>query len=163
MAFIKLITNINVSVEKCFDLSRSIDLHLQSMQHSGERAIAGKTAGLISLNETVTWRARHFGIRMKMTVKITDMQYPLCFTDQMVNGPFKLLHHIHYFSADGKGTVMTDEFEFQSPLGILGKLADWLFLKRYMQRLLQKRNIYLKHAAEVLPRFTEQKQVEEGP
>ncbi|RZK35783.1 MAG: cell division protein [Hymenobacter sp.] len=154
MAFIKLTTNINAPVEKCFDLSRSIDLHLQSMQHSNERAIAGKTAGLISLNETVTWRARHFGIRMKMTVKVTAMEYPLCFTDQMVKGPFKLLRHIHSFSADGKGTVMTDVFEFQSPFGILGKLADRLFLKRYMQRLLQKRNIYLKHAAEALPRFS---------
>lgn len=154
MAFIKLITNINASVEKCFDLSRSIDLHLQSMQNSGERAIAGKTAGLISLNETVTWRAKHFGIRMKMTVKITAMHYPFYFTDQMLNGPFKLLRHIHSFSADGKGTVMTDEFEFQSPFGISGKIVDWLFLKRYMQRLLQKRNIYLKHAAEALPRFS---------
>lgn len=91
------------------------------------------------------------------------MQYPFYFIDQMVNGHFKVLRHVHTFLPDGKRTLMTDDFEFQSPFGILGKLADWLFLKRYMQRLLQKRNIYLKHAAEVLPRFSKQKQVEEGP
>jgi hypothetical protein len=43
---------------------------------------------------------------------------------------------------------MRDVFIFESPLGLLGKLANWLFLKRYMTRLLVKRNLVIKEEAE---------------
>ncbi|MGO4878380.1 hypothetical protein ACEN2P_17390 [Pedobacter psychrotolerans] len=60
MAVIILKTQIAAPIEKCFDLCRSIDLHLKSMQHTDERAIDGRTSGLIGFHETVTWKARHF-------------------------------------------------------------------------------------------------------
>jgi hypothetical protein len=80
MATIILKTLINAPIAHCFDLARSIDLHVQSMQSSGEEAIAGKRNGLIGLNESVTWRAKHFGIYFTMTSKITAMEHPLFFT-----------------------------------------------------------------------------------
>ena len=43
---------------------------------------------------------------------------------------------------------MTDRFEYASPFGSLGKLADWLFLVRYMMRFLKQRNDHLKSIAE---------------
>ncbi|RYE12520.1 MAG: hypothetical protein EOP45_22725 [Sphingobacteriaceae bacterium] len=129
------------------------------MKDSAEQAIKGKTAGLIGINETVTWRARHFGIRMKMTIKITDLHYPHSFTDRMAKGPFKMLCHTHYFTAQVDGTVMTDEFEFRSPLGYLGKIADLLFLKHYMKRLLEKRNYCLKQAALAVPAWSQQNHI----
>ena len=48
---IELLTEINAPIEKCFDLSRSIDLHLESTKQTGEEAIAGRTSGLIELGE----------------------------------------------------------------------------------------------------------------
>lgn len=148
MPVIKLHTHINAPVQLCFDLSRSIDLHLQSMQNSKEQAIAGVTAGLINLHETVTWKARHFGIPIKMTVKITEMQEPNFFVDEMVSGPFKWFRHYHGFQACNSGTLMVDEFVFRSPLGWLGKLVDKFLLKSYMQKLLQQRNQVLKEVAQ---------------
>lgn len=148
MPVIKLHTHINAPVQLCFDLSRSIDLHLQSMQKSKEQAIAGVTAGLINLHETVTWKARHFGIPIKMTVKITEMQEPNFFVDEMVSGPFKWFRHYHGFQAGNGGTLMVDEFVFRSPLGWLGKLVDKFLLKSYMQKLLQQRNLVLKEVAQ---------------
>lgn len=47
---------------RCFDAARDIDLHLSSLKHTGERAVGGKTRGLIGPGETVTWRARHLGV-----------------------------------------------------------------------------------------------------
>ncbi|WP_227006207.1 SRPBCC family protein [Rufibacter latericius] len=43
---------------------------------------------------------------------------------------------------------MTDVFHYFSPLGVLGKLADYLFLKQYMSRLLLERNRVIKEVAE---------------
>jgi ligand-binding SRPBCC domain-containing protein len=62
------------------------------MEQTNERAIAGRTSGLIQLAETVEWCARHFGITQKLTAKITTMDSPHSFTDEMVNGAFTALH-----------------------------------------------------------------------
>jgi ligand-binding SRPBCC domain-containing protein len=148
MPHLKLITKINAPVEVCFNLARSIDLHKQSMLHTNEQAIAGTTNGLIGLNETVTWRAKHFGVTMEMTSKITDLRYATSFTDEQVKGPFKLLKHLHTFQQMQGYTLMTDYFEFASPLGILGKLTDAMLMKTYLTRLLKQRNQIIKQAAE---------------
>lgn len=150
MALIKLITKIQAPVQVCFDLARSIDLHRQTMQHTNEKAIDGKTAGLIGLGETVTWQAIHFGITMRLTSKITDLQYATSFTDEQVKGPFKHLKHQHTFQQIGSYTLMSDYFEFESPLGFLGRLADSLVMKNYLSQLLLKRNGEIKAAAEAV-------------
>ncbi|MFW0714287.1 SRPBCC family protein [Pedobacter sp. N23S346] len=148
MAIILLKTLINAPIGKCFDLARSIDLHLQSMQFSKEEAIAGRQSGLINLSETVTWKASHFKIYFTMKIKITEMGYPQLFVDEMVSGPFKKLHHQHLFKSLDTKTEMTDIFEFVAPAGLLGKLVTWLILKRYMRKLLFERNQMIKMEAE---------------
>jgi ligand-binding SRPBCC domain-containing protein len=148
MPTIELNTIINAPIERCFDLSRDIDIHVASTAHTGERAIAGRTSGLIQLGETVTWRAKHFGIWQNLTSKITGFNAPSFFADEMVSGAFKSFRHEHHFTVDDKQTIMRDVFMFESPLGVLGKLANWLFLKSYMTGLLVKRNKVIKQEAE---------------
>jgi len=149
MPTINLITKINAPVETCFNLALSIDLHTRSMKHTNEKVIGGVRSGTIGLNETVTWRARHFGLMMEMTSKITELMYATSFTDEQVKGPFSKLKHRHIFQfMDDRVTVMTDEFEFEAPLGFIGRLVNRLFLKNYITSLLIRRNKIIKHAAE---------------
>lgn len=61
MTTINLTTKIKASKQIVFDASRNIDIHQQSASSSKEKAISGVTSGLINLNETVTWRGKHFG------------------------------------------------------------------------------------------------------
>ena len=149
MPSIVVTTFISAPIERCFDLSRSIDLHADSMKHTGEKAIAGRTTGLIELGETVTWQAKHFGIRQTLTSKITEFNRPNYFVDEQVSGAFKSFRHEHRLAWQNGQTLMTDTFSFQSPLGPLGRLANILFLKSYMKRLLLKRNEIIKQAAEL--------------
>jgi ligand-binding SRPBCC domain-containing protein len=148
MPLIELKTFIKADPEICFDLSLNIDLHMQSMNQTNEKAIGGRTGGMISLGETVRWRARHFGFYFTLTSRITQLVSPLHFTDEMISGPFKRLLHQHIFEKTPEGTMMTDLFNFESPLGILGTLADKSFLENYMRKLLTKRNELLKNVAE---------------
>jgi len=148
MPSVKITTTINAPIERCFDLSRSIDLHTDSMKHTGEKAIAGRTSGLIELGETVTWEAKHLGIRQRLTSKITEFEFPDYFVDEQVSGAFKSFRHEHRFVQQDNQTLMTDIFSFESPLGVLGRLANVLFLKSYMKRLLLKRNLLIKQVAE---------------
>jgi len=125
-------------------------MHVDSMQQSGEKAVAGRTHGLIELGETVTWRAKHFGIWQTLTSKVTEMEYPSYFTDEMVKGAFKAFRHEHHFIPIDNQTVMKDVFMYDAPLGFLGIIANFLFLERYMQQLLKQRNEQIKKAAEAL-------------
>lgn len=157
MPLIQLELHINSPIERCFDLARSIDLHKLSTGNTEEEAIAGTTSGLIGLNETVTWRAKHFGVRQTLTSKITEFDRPHFFVDEMVQGAFKSIYHKHTFSsaplssrrgAGGEVTIMTDDFYFESPLGILGSIANKLFLTKYLTELLKERNRMIKEFAE---------------
>lgn len=148
MPTIVIFTKIKATQKLVFDLSRSIDLHKISTEKTNERAIAGKTKGLIELNETVTWRAKHLGIYQNFTSKVIGCETPGYFADSMLSGAFKSFKHEHYFSYEENTTTLVDVLQYVSPLGILGKLADVLFLKKYMTNFLILRNDTIKEFAE---------------
>ena len=148
MPTIHLTTFIAAPVERVFDLSRSIDVHKKSLAHTNEQAVAGTTSGLIQQNETVTWKAKHLGKVRVMKVKISSMTAPQSFTDELVNGDFKEMKHEHHFKPIKNGTLMIDLFSFESPYGSLGKMVNYIFLKRYLRKLLERRNLAIKEYAE---------------
>ncbi|MDV3754235.1 SRPBCC family protein [Elizabethkingia anophelis] len=148
MPVIELRTHIYADIHLVFDLSRSIDLHSISTAKTNEKAIAGITSGLISNGETVTWQATHFGIRQTLTSKITAFDMPFHFRDEMLKGAFKYIKHDHYFEKTNTGTLMTDIFRYDSPLGILGKIFNKLILTRYLRQFLLERNQIIKDFAE---------------
>lgn len=148
MPIIRLQTKVCAPIEVVFDLSRSIDLHKISTAKTHEEAVAGTTSGLIGLGETVTWRAKHLGFTQQLTTKITAFKAPDYFVDEMVSGAFQSFKHEHIFSQSSGITLMEDIFTYKSPLGILGRLADFMFLENYMKRLLAERNLVIKDFAE---------------
>lgn len=150
MPVIQLSTTIKADIKTVFDLSRSVEMHMDSTQHTYEKAITGRTSGLLQLGETVTWRAKHFGIYQTLTAKITHLEAPTCFVDEMVTGIFNHFKHTHLFESVNDQTIMHDIFDYTSPLGLLGKIADTLFLKRYMTNFLITRNLIIKEKAETL-------------
>ncbi|MBC7867877.1 MAG: SRPBCC family protein [Gloeobacteraceae cyanobacterium ES-bin-316] len=148
MAEIFITTQINCAIEIVFDLSRSIDIHLISTSKTGEKAIAGKTTGLIGLHEEVTWQARHLFKTRLFTSRITAMQSPVYFRDEMQKGDFQNFMHEHFFESNEEGTLMKDRIILQSPFGLLGRVADAVFLKEYIKKFLIERNRTLKNYAE---------------
>jgi ligand-binding SRPBCC domain-containing protein len=148
MPAIHLTTDIRAPIERCFDLGRSIDLHVATATASGERAVAGVTTGLIALGEEVTWRARHFGIGWRMTSRITAMERPGFFQDRMVRGPFAAFEHDHFFEAAGEVTRMRDELRFEAPMGCIGRIVSERAILPHLTRFLVERNAILKRVAE---------------
>ncbi|WP_294265184.1 SRPBCC family protein [uncultured Chryseobacterium sp.] len=148
MAIIRLQTTIQADIRNVFDLARDIDLHQKSTFRTGEKAVAGRTAGLIEQGETVTWKAKHLGIVQTLTTQIISMHKPYHFTDIMLKGAFKSMKHQHLFRQEDRYTVMTDIFEFESPFGIIGKIFNAVFLRNYMKQFLLERNRLIKSTAE---------------
>lgn len=151
MVKLEELTLIRAPIERCFDLARSVEVHLAGNVHWGEGAVAeaGVTAGLVGMGQRVTWRAKHFGVRQRLTSEITVMDRPAYFEDTMTQGAFQSMRHQHFFrSLSSEETEMRDVFCFAAPLGILGRLAELVVLRCYMQVLLRERIAAIQEIAE---------------
>ncbi len=152
MPVIRIVTVIDAPIGVCFDLARDIDFHTESLGATGERAVAGRTSGLIGHGESVTWEGRHLGVRQRLTAEITVFERPFYFRDVMTAGAFRSFAHDHRFEERDGRTVMTDVVEFRSPLGPVGWLVDRLFMTGYLRRLLGGRCLAIKQRAESIAR-----------
>lgn len=151
MTVIQETTSIEAPIERCFDLARSVEVHLLGNTHFGETAVAtgGRLAGLIEEGERVTWRAKHFWFWHELTSQVISLERPAYFRDVMVCGIFRSMSHDHYFRLLSNGqTEMRDVFAFAAPLPVLGRFAELTFLGSYMRRLLRERNEVIRRVAE---------------
>jgi ligand-binding SRPBCC domain-containing protein len=148
MTIINLTTKVNAPIQKVFDINRDIDIHQKSASKTNEVAIAGVTSGLINLNETVTWRGKHFGIYLTHKSRITAMNLYDYFVDEMEEGKFKSFKHEHFFEEEKGITIMTDKLCYETPFGLFGKIFDFLFLKKYLRDFILNRNHILKELSE---------------
>jgi ligand-binding SRPBCC domain-containing protein len=139
---------INAPITICFDLARNVEIHTRTTTNTKEKAVAGTTLGLLVEGDTVTWQATHFGIKQRLTAKVIYLEKPTKFVDVMVKGAFHSFTHTHEFIEKNDRTLMVDTFEYKSPLGPLGVIADKLFLEKYMTNFLANRAKELKKIAE---------------
>ena len=144
MTWIELQTSICAPQERCFDLARSVELHLDAATDTRERVVGGVDRGLLGLGDEVVWEARHFGLWHRLSTQITVFDRPRKFRDEMIDGPFRQLVHDHSFEPTDQGTIMRDTFGFASALRPLDRLA----LKPHLRRFLERRNEAIRQAAE---------------
>lgn len=134
MGHVLIETFLPIPPDVCFDLARDVDAHARSAAFSHESVIEpGRTHGLLELGDLVTFEGVHFGIRQRVTAKIVVMDRPRMFVDELVKSTFRYLRHVHEFVPVEGGTLMRDILDWRSPLGILGVIADKLFVERHMR------------------------------
>ncbi|HEY0677148.1 MAG TPA: SRPBCC family protein [Chitinophagaceae bacterium] len=148
MPTIHVTTFVSAPVERVFDLCRSIDLHKKSMSHTKAEAVAGTTTGLVNLNDSVTWKAKHLGKIRILKSRITTFEKPFSFSDEMSEGDFKSLVHQHHFKPVENGTIMIDIMNFEAPYGSIGRIFSKLYLTNYLRRLIEHRNQVIREYAE---------------
>lgn len=148
MPFIHLTTFIAAPKERVFDLSRSVDLHKASMKKYGEEIIDGVMSGLVQLNDSITWKAKHLFRQRVFKSRVTAFQLHDFFVDEQEKGDFTMYKHEHYFKQIGNGTIMIDQCHFETPYGIVGRLVNNIHLTKYMAALLAERNKRIKETAE---------------
>ena len=148
MGSIRIETLIRAPIERCFDLARSAEAHIASTAKTNERVVAGRSTGLFELGDSVTWEAKHFGVRLRQGSKITRLEPPHVFVDEGTEGPLRGFRHVHQFVAARGATLMVDTFEFELRMRMLGRLVDRLAVERHLRRLLTERAAYLKAEAE---------------
>jgi ligand-binding SRPBCC domain-containing protein len=61
------------------------------------------------------------------------------FVDEQRMGPYKLWHHQHHIEPSEKGTLMTDIVSYIPPFGILGDLANAIFIQKQLLSIFEYR------------------------
>jgi ligand-binding SRPBCC domain-containing protein len=148
-------TRIAAPIGLCFDLARDVDAHVSTSSSTRERVVGGKRSGLLELGDLVTFEGVHFGVRQRLTSKIVELERPHRFVDEMVEGAFAHLRHVHEFFDEGEVVLMRDTLAWRSPLGILGVLADKLLVRRHLQAFMVEKQAALKTYAERLAKQRE--------
>ena len=149
MIELRIETEVLAPCERCFDLARSVDLHVASSHLIAGKAVAHRLSGLSEPGDMTTWSARFFGVRFRLTTAITHFDRPHSFSDVLCAGLFRHFAHVYTFEARGDNrTVMTDNFSFESPFGLLGAAFDALILRRRMLLVASSRALCIKRVAE---------------
>ncbi len=79
------------------------------------------------------------GFRMRWQTLISSYDPPRSFVDEQLKGPYKLWHHTHRFHTVEGGTMILDEVKYALPLGLLGRMAHALFVRRQLKGIFEYR------------------------
>ena len=86
--------------------------------------------------QIISYRVSIFpGIRINWVTEITHVEDQRYFVDEQRFGPYAMWHHEHHFREKGDGITMMDKISFKIPLGIVGRVAFHLFIKRQLKAI----------------------------
>ena len=136
---------INAPALRVFDMIRNVDVHAGAVPDIQARAEAGRRHGNLELHETTRWSARYFGIRFRITMKVTVCDPPTCYHETNITGPFNLFRHRYSLKDLREGqTLLTDELTLETGFGWFGRVLDKHLLGPRLQRALETRMDHLK-------------------
>ena len=91
------------------------------------------------------FRLSRAGISMLWEITVEDVIPGEFLRDRQSRGPFSLWVHTQKFEDHGQGTLLTDIVEYDVPFGLLGKLADDIFVRRDLKKIFQHRHQKISH------------------
>jgi len=80
------------------------------------------------------------GFKMRWSSIITDYKPPSYFIDEQIRGPYSVWIHKHYFTEKDGGTLIEDCITYKIPLGILGRIAHYLFVRNDLEKIFEFRS-----------------------
>lgn len=75
------------------------------------------------------------GIKLDWMTEITQVNEGVYFIDEQRFGPYKFWHHQHHFKAIEGGTEMIDRLTYGLPMGILGRMANTIYVADKLQEI----------------------------
>jgi ligand-binding SRPBCC domain-containing protein len=89
----------------------------------------------------IDYRLRLHGIPIRWRTRIVAWEPPRRFVDVQLRGPYALWEHTHTFEPAGDdAVVIADRVRYALPLGVLGRLAHAVFVRRDLERIFDYRH-----------------------
>lgn len=135
---------INISLDEAWHFfSSPANLSKITPQQMGFQITSGTPSEMYP-GQIITYRVSPFrGITTNWVTEITHVLPGSFFVDEQRFGPYRMWHHEHHFEVQGVGVLMTDRVSYKLPLGILGRIAHFLFVRNQLKHIFAFRREYL--------------------
>jgi ligand-binding SRPBCC domain-containing protein len=74
-------------------------------------------------------------VALSWVTEISSVKEGFTFIDRQLFGPYRLWHHRHTFEEIEGGVLMRDLVHYVMPLGFIGEIARWWFVKEKLRRV----------------------------
>ena len=103
--------------------------------------ITSKVENKAYQGQIITYKVSPFPlVKMNWVTEITAVKEKEFFIDEQRFGPYSMWHHEHYFEELPNGnTLIKDKVSYKIPLGILGHIAQVLFIKKQLNAIFSYR------------------------
>jgi ligand-binding SRPBCC domain-containing protein len=78
-------------------------------------------------------------IPLNWITEITHIKKHKYFVDEQRIGPYQMWHHEHIFEEKEEGILMTDIITYVPPMGMLGKITNYLFIRKKVYKIFDYR------------------------
>ena len=142
--------HLNITMEQAWDFfSSPRNLSVITPPHMGFDITSGATEKMFP-GQIITYKVAPFpGIRTNWVTEITHVSKGKFFVDEQRFGPYRMWHHVHRFEQTADGVLMTDQVSYKLPLGVLGRFAHALFVKRQLSQIFGYRETRLEELFKV--------------
>lgn len=87
----------------------------------------------------IDYQLKLYGVPVKWATLIETWEPPHGFVDVQLRGPYSVWRHTHRFAAEGAGTRIFDDVEYELPLGPLGRIVEALWARREIGKIFSHR------------------------
>ena len=138
---IKTVQKIPISLDKAWEFfSNPANLQAITPDNMGFKVISKHHGDTMYSGQIIEYTVKPFlGIPLYWMTEITQVKDKQYFIDEQRFGPYSLWHHQHHFKAIEGGVEMTDIVHYKNPLWLLGRLANFLFVKKQLKGIFQYR------------------------
>lgn len=149
MAYYQLIKkqNIPASIDEIWDfISSPSNLKEITPKHMGFEVTGNTGKGQMYPGMIITYKVSPLlGIKLDWVTEITHVMDKEYFVDEQRIGPYTMWHHEHKIEPIAGGIMMTDIVTYQPPMGILGAIANTLFIKKQLEEIFGYRTVALEN------------------
>lgn len=137
---------VNISTAEAWDFfSRPQNLKKLTPNNMGMEML-GPDDGEMYPGMVIRYRVKPlFGIALPWASEITQVEKGHYFIDSMIEGPFSIWHHQHFFEPAKNGTIIKDIVHYKVPLGPVGELFHPLLVKNKVQEIFRFRKEAAQH------------------
>ncbi len=138
---IKTVQKIPISLDKAWNFfSNPANLQAITPDNMGFKVISKHHGDTMYSGQIIEYTVKPIlGIPIYWMTEITQVKDKQYFIDEQRFGPYSLWHHQHHFKAIEGGVEMTDIVHYKNPLWLLGRLANFLFVKKQLKGIFQYR------------------------
>lgn len=142
---------IQASAEKVFGFHEAPDA-FERLQPPWQESIVVQPPTSLEVGTRVILKVKVGPFWQRMVAEHVAYEPGKMFADELIEGPFKKWHHKHIVTPRGDHEcVLTDDIEYELPLGAIGRFFGGRFARRNLEKLFEFRHRVTREACEAFP------------